>query len=363
MLAHELRNPLAPIRNTLHILRMGGCKGMNTEQSLSMAERQVGHLARLVDDLLDVSRISRGQIALNKEPTELKAVASRAIETVRPMINGRNHRLEVQLPAEPLWLEADPLRLEQVLVNLLQNAAKYTPPGGRIDLTVEAARGRQPPEEVAIRVRDTGIGIAPDLLPAVFDLFVQADRSLDRSQGGLGIGLTLVKNLVELHGGSIAALSEGLGKGSEFVAWLPLVPAPTVPALPTSRAAPNPCRVLVVDDNVDAAQSLALLLQTTGHEVHTSHDGVTALENARDWRPEVVLLDIGLPRMDGYEVARRLRADARLEKALLVALTGYGQDEDRRLSQEAGFDAHLTKPIDMTELETLMAQRATADEV
>ena len=275
------------------------------------------------------------------------------------MIESRKHRLEVQVPPGPLWLEADQLRIEQVLVNLLHNAAKYTKPGGRIWLTVEAASG-EPPTEVAVRVRDTGVGIAPELLPAVFDLFVQADCTLDRSQGGLGVGLALVKNLVKMHGGSVQALSAGPGHGSEFIVRLPLTSAPTSAAAPKAKrpsgSVASSHRVLVVDDNVDAAHSLALLLRSTGHEVQTSHDGVAALESAAAWRPDVVLLDIGLPRMDGYEVARRLRKDLHLQEALLIALTGYGQEEDRKLSQEAGFDAHLTKPIEIADLERLLAR-------
>jgi signal transduction histidine kinase len=355
MLAHELRNPLAPLRNALHILRLDPLGGPAAGQALEIAERQVGHLARLIEDLLDVSRITRGKIELRKEPVEFGHVIARAVESTGPLFAAGGHTLEVVGPPEPLWLQADPTRLEQVLANLLNNAAKYTEPGGRITLTA----GREG-QEVVLRVRDTGIGIPADMLERVFDLFTQAHRSLASSyQWGLGIGLALVRRLVELHGGSVQAFSEGPGTGSEFVVRLPLqaepVAVPPESAAGGGRPAARPRRVLVVDDNQDAAQSLACLLELEGHEVRTAHDGTAALETARAFPPDVVLLDIGLPGLDGYQVARRLRELLGLEQALLVAVTGYGQEEDRRRAEEAGFDHHLAKPVDLEALHELLA--------
>jgi CheY-like chemotaxis protein/two-component sensor histidine kinase len=326
------------------------------QRARDVIDRQVVQLARLVDDLLDVSRITRGKIALRKEPLDLATVVARAVETSRPLLDGRRHELTVALPPGPVRVEADAARLTQVVGNLLNNAAKFTDEGGHIRLTVEPDG-----DGAVVRVRDDGLGIAADLLPRVFDLFTQGDRSLARSEGGLGIGLTLVKSLVEMHGGTVSAHSDGPGSGSEFVVRLPVVQARF--ASPTGdgrggqadgQASPSR-RVLVVDDNADTAESLALLLRVKGHEVRTAHDGATALQDAGAFQPEVVLLDLGLPRMDGYEVARRLRAQVGLRKALLVALTGYGQEEDRRRAEEAGFDAHLTKPADPTALQRLLA--------
>jgi CheY-like chemotaxis protein len=290
---------------------------------------------------------------LRKEAVDLAAVVARAVEGARPLVEGRGHRLDVEAAAGPVWLDADATRVEQVLTNLLTNAAKYTEPGGRLRL----AAGREGGEAV-VRVRDTGIGIAPELLPRVFELFMQAHAGIDRGPGGLGIGLTLVKRLVELHGGTVEAHSEGPGKGSEFTVRLPAAPAPA-PAGPGDRAAPSPPRpprrVLVVDDNRDAAHSLTMVLELDGHEVRVAHDGGAALELARDYRPEVVLLDIGLPGMDGYEVARRLRAEGP-GGGLLVAMTGYGQEEDRRRTREAGFDVHLVKPVEPQVIRDLLAR-------
>jgi two-component system CheB/CheR fusion protein len=353
MLGHELRNPLAPIRNAVQVLRRLGPPDPNLRRTTDLIDRQVQAMARLVDDLLDVSRITGGKIKLQREQVDLAAVVARGVETVRPLIDARGHALAVALPREPLRVEADATRLAQVVSNLLHNAAKYTEEGGHIWLTVERRLG-----EAWVRVRDDGLGIPTELLPQVFDLFTQGDRSLARSEGGLGIGLTLVKKLVELHGGGVEAHSEGPGRGSEFVVRLPVLPrqAPVeVGAEPDGHTPVPPRRVLVVDDNVDAAESLALLLRVERHEVRTAHDGPTALHVAEAFRPEVVLLDIGLPRMDGYEVARRLRGQAGFQKALLVALTGYGQDEDRRRAEEAGFDAYLVKPADPAALHELLA--------
>jgi PAS domain S-box-containing protein len=354
MLAHELRNPLAPIRTAAQVIRLLGTSDANVRRSAEMVERQVQHLTRLVDDLLDVSRITRGKIKLRKEPVELAAVVARAVETARPLLDARAHELTVTLPPEAVRLEADATRLAQVVGNLLANAAKYTAEGGHVWLTAEREGGT-----AVLRVRDTGVGIPPDMLGKVFDLFTQVDRSLARSEGGLGIGLTLVKNLVELHGGTVGAYSEGPGKGSEFVVRLPVLPTPQAPdagpAEPAPGRAPPPRRVLVVDDNADAADSLAMLLRVDCHEVRTAHDGPTALETAEWFRPEVVFLDIGLPRMDGYEVARQLRQRPGLKGARLVAVTGYGQGEDRRRAQDAGFDLFMTKPVDPLALRDVVA--------
>ncbi len=354
MLGHELRNPLAPIRTAVHLLRDLDPADPRVPAARDVIERQVGQMARLVDDLLDVSRISRGKITLNLEVVELADVIARAVETSRPHVDARRQKLTVALPPGPVRLRADLTRLAQVVSNLLNNAAKFTGAGGHIGLTVEAGPG-----QVAIRVRDDGVGMTADLLPRVFDLFTQGDRSLARSEGGLGIGLTLVKNLVEIHGGTVEAHSDGPGKGSEFVVQLPALPEGAGPVAaggkgpPERRASPRR-RVLVVDDNTDSADSLAVLLKVAGHEVRTAYEGPAALRAAAAFRPEVVLLDIGLPRMDGYAVARRLREEVGL-KAALVALTGYGQDEDRCRSQEAGFDAHLVKPVEPAELLALVA--------
>jgi PAS domain S-box-containing protein len=356
MLAHELRNPLAPIRNALHIMKQPAANGAVLGQSRDMAERQVQHMARLLDDLLDVSRISRGKIELRKDLLDLASVLNRTAEAVRPLIEERGHEFSIALPAGPLRVEGDATRLEQVMTNLLNNAAKYTDPGGRIALSASREGS-----EIVLRVKDTGIGIAPDMLPRVFDLFVQAERRLDRSQGGVGIGLTLVRKLVELHGGSVEARSEGHGRGSEFVVRLP---APAADARGGQTGAedggrPAPAlarhRVLVVDDNVDAADSLAMILRLSGQEVRLAYDGPTALLTAQAFRPQVILLDIGMPGMDGYEVARRLREDPRLKPVLLVAMTGWGQEEDRRRSFLAGFDHHLVKPAEPDVLQRLLA--------
>jgi signal transduction histidine kinase/DNA-binding response OmpR family regulator len=357
MLAHELRNPLAPIRNATYLLRLLPLQDETLIECRDVIDRQVTHLVRLVDDLLDVSRISQGKIRLKRERAKVEDIVAIALEATRPLIEEKRHRLEVSLPAPPATLDADPARVSQVVSNLLHNAAKYTDPGGH--LWLEVCRDG---EEFVFRVRDTGVGIPDDVLPRVFDLFAQADRSLDRSQGGLGIGLTLVRRLVEMHGGTVRAFSEGSGKGSEFVVRLPATSpeeaAPSAFAKPGDRApsdeAASRRRVLVVDDNVDAASSLASLLQIHGHEVHTTNDGPSSLSAAARFRPDVVLLDIGLPGLSGYEVARRLRQDATTRGATLVALTGYGQEEDRAQSAEAGFDHHLVKPVQPSEILRLL---------
>jgi signal transduction histidine kinase len=364
MLAHELRNPLAPIRNALAILRLGRAATPKTEPAFEILERQVRHMTRLIDDLLDVSRITRGKIELRKEPLELGGVVAQAVESTRPLFAAQGHQLTVSMPQEPVWVLADPTRLEQVLANLLHNAAKYTDPGGRVWLTVE--RPPLPPghrpggagEEVVLCVRDSGIGMARELVPRVFDLFMQGETSLDRSQGGLGIGLTLVREVVKMHGGSVHASSPGPGQGSEFAVRLPTLDRPAAgqpgPAQVMTPPDSPAHRILVVDDNPDAAQSLATLLELQGHEVRLAHDGPSALEAAQAFQPRVVLLDIGLPGMSGHEVARRLRDQQILKNGMLIAMTGYGQDEDRRRSYEAGFTCHLVKPVDPQELFRLL---------
>ncbi len=362
MLAHELRNPLAPIRNALHIIGMRGKERREgTRQAWDIIDRQVEHMSRLVDDLLDVSRITRGKINLQKEPLDVATIVARAVEGSRPLIDARKHTLEVAMPADTGRVEGDPIRLAQVLWNLLNNAAKYTPEGGRIAVNVAKGQG-----EVAIRVRDTGMGIPADVLPTVFDLFAQGERTLDRAEGGLGIGLTLVRQLTEMHDGTVQAFSEGPGRGSEFVVRLPLLPDDA--AVPDSgepihavepRTSSASRRILVVDDNRDSAESLATLLRLIGNEVRTAHDGRQALEVAAEYQPDMVLLDIGLPVLNGYEVARRLRADPVYGRAVLVALTGYGSEEDRHRSQSSGFDHHMVKPVDFDALQALLGSPAT----
>jgi CheY-like chemotaxis protein/two-component sensor histidine kinase len=302
--------------------------------------------------LLEVSRITTGRVQLHQERVVVSGVVERALETARPLIKQHRHELTVTVPPQPIWLYADAARLEQVVVNLLTNAAKYTNEGGHVWLTV-----KQEGDEAVLRVRDTGVGIAPELLPRIFDLFTQAERSLARSEGGLGIGLALVQRLVELHRGRVEAHSS-LGRGSEFIVRLPVVMSPEPPpSPPTEKPTPTGrcCRVLVVEDNVDSAESLAQLLRTSRHDVRTVHDGQAALEAALDYRPDVVLLDIGLPKMDGFEVAKKVREQSALKNVVLVAVTGYGQESDRQRSQEAGFDHHLVKPADFGEVQQILA--------
>lgn len=355
-LAHELRNPLAPIRNSLSVLRLAGT-GPGAERVYEMMERQVDQMVRLVDDLLEVSRIRRGKVALRRERVELGVVLRAAIETSRPAIETARHRLEVALPDEPLPLDADPVRLAQVFANLLNNAAKFTEEGGRI-----ALRAERDGDTVVVSVRDDGVGIPVDQLEEVFDAFRQVDGSLARARGGLGIGLTLVRRLVELHGGRVEARSEGPGTGSEFRVTLPLATGDARAAAEEEAPAPGsersaaPRRVLVVDDNPDAAESLEMLLRVLGAETRVAGDGEAALAAVRDFHPSIVLLDLGMPGMDGYEVARRIRERPdELGRPLLIALTGWGQPEDRRRTREAGFDDHLVKPVDLGVLKSLLA--------
>jgi PAS domain S-box-containing protein len=353
ILAHELRNPLAPIRNSLHILRMNNQQDPTADLVGEMIERQVNHMVRLVDDLMEVSRITRGKIELRREPVELAAVVRSAVETSRPLIDAGRHQLAVTIPSDPLIIEGDAVRLTQVIANLLNNAAKYTDDGGQIWLTVRRDGG-----DVTISVRDTGTGIAANMLPHVFDLFTQAGRATGRSQGGLGIGLTLVKSLVEMHGGTVEAKSKGIGHGSEFVVRLPSAtgPQPIEQSRRMGMPAPPlaPRRVLVVDDNRDAAASLGMLLKLLGAEVRVAFNGQDALEALESFRPSVVLLDIGMPGMDGHEVARRVRQQPEFHDVTLIALTGWGQEDDRRRSESAGFDHHLIKPADVNALQTLL---------
>jgi len=391
MLAHELRNPLAPIYNAVQLMRRKPLEDPQLAWSRDVIERQIAHLSRLVDDLLDVSRITRGKINLAKESLEVNSLIERAVETTHPLITERSHDLVVEVPDEPLKVLGDPTRLTQALGNVLSNAAKYTERGGRIAILV-----RRDGAEVAIRVSDTGEGIPADLLPVIFNLFTQLDRTSGHAQGGLGIGLALVRRLVEMHGGSVTAHSEGVGKGSEFVIRLPvhndaearpnsiaveLPPVSAAAAALLSGEVPvlngfqsvhvdRPSaegdrdrvkrRILLADDNSDALESLATLLELGGHEVITASNGALALECAERHRPEVVLLDIGMPILDGYEVARRIRVQPWGRSITLVALTGWGQDSDRRRSREAGFDSHLVKPLDMDKLTDLLEKLPTS---
>jgi PAS domain S-box-containing protein len=353
MLSHELRNPLAPIRNALHLMAMPEAAAETVARAREMTERQVQYLVRLVDDLLDVSRIMRGRIELRRQAIDLAALIAAAAETVQPVLDAQGQELVVSQPNEPVRLYVDPTRITQVIGNLLNNAAKFSHQAGRVWLTAERHDG-----EAVVRVRDEGMGIPLEVLPNVFDLFVQGDKSLERGRGGLGIGLTVVRRLVELHGGRIEAHSEGPGCGSEFVVRLPIgTPPAEFPMLPTDGVQPlrDPRRLLVVDDNVDAAETLAMLMRMWGHEVRLAFTGPEALRAAEQFRPEIIVLDIGLPEINGYEVARRLRARPEFATATLIALTGYGQEEDRRRSNDAGFDHHLTKPVAPDALRQLLA--------
>jgi signal transduction histidine kinase len=355
MLAHELRNPLAPIVNALHLIRTNP-SARQLGWSQEVIERQLAHLSRLVDDLLDVSRITRGKIALSPEPVEVATLVERAVETIHPLLQEREHIFTVGAPDRPLRVNGDPLRLTQALGNVLGNAAKYTDRGGHIwlDVTEHGA-------EVEIRVRDDGIGIPAERLPLIFDLFTQLDRQADHPQSGLGIGLALVRRLLEMHGGSVSASSEGAGRGSQFVIRLPLYTGETrtengkAPAARPSPAPPVCRRILVADDNSDALESLSEVLRLQGHEVFSAANGSLAVEVAERNLPDVALIDIGMPLLDGYEVARWIRAQKWGKRVTLLALTGWGQEADRRRSSEAGFDLHLVKPLDVAKLSELLA--------
>ncbi len=354
MLAHELRNPLAPINTAAQLLDRMLPEASRTRQAVEIVQRQVKHMTRLLEDLLDVSRITLGKITLREEEVDISRVVRAAVELTRPLIVERHHDVTVTLPAQPLLVSGDAARLAQVVSNLLNNAAKYTDEYGKISVSAEREA-----QQVVIKVTDNGTGITPELLPRVFELFTQAERTLDRSQGGLGIGLALVKSLVTMHGGSVEARSENASVGSEFIVRLPLrmQPSSDRPGRLAAAPATNRRRVLVVDDNVDAADSLAMLLNSEGHEVSVAYDSAAALEVARDRQPQVLLLDIGLPGTDGYALARHLRALVELRDATLIAVTGYGLPEDRERSKAAGFDHHLVKPIDFEVLRVLLAEK------
>jgi PAS domain S-box-containing protein len=359
LLAHELRNPLAPIRTAIEVLRREKATPAEIDQARDIAERQLRHMARLLDDLLDVSRVREGRIELRMEILDVGSVMRSAAQATGPLIESRHHTLTVVDPESELLVRADPVRLEQVLGNLLNNAAKYTDPGGQIHMSAEQIAG-----EAVIRVRDSGVGIEPLMIPRVFDLFVQAERRTELSAGGVGIGLSVVKKLVELHGGHVEAISAGAGRGSEFIVGLPAVErkpgervTTDVPARP-SPLAQAPLRVLLVDDNADSADGLAMLLELQGHETRVAYDGESALETARSFRPHAALLDIGMPSMDGYELARRLRAAPETKETMLVAMTGWGQEEDQRKGREAGFAHHLVKPFEPSAVEKVLANYA-----
>jgi signal transduction histidine kinase/ActR/RegA family two-component response regulator len=360
-LAHELRNPLFPIRNAVRIVRLPGVSEPQLADARGIIERQTEQLVRLVDDLMEISRIGRGRIQLQLKRVDLRGSIATAVEASRSLVEGGGHTLVVQQPGEPLPVEGDPARLSQIFANLLNNAAKYTPAGGRIELAarIEGA-------EVAVRVTDTGLGIPPHMLERIFDMFAQLDPSQPRTQGGLGIGLTVARQLVQLHGGRIEAASEGAHRGSTFTVYMPLVrgapvavEARATPEGPATRRA-APCRVLIADDHPDAAESLSILLTMGGHTVRTAGDGLAAVQLARELQPDVVLLDIGMPVLDGYAAAERIRTLPQGERILLLALTGWGQDTDRERAARAGFDYHLTKPADPELLERILAEHFPA---
>ncbi|HEU4753713.1 MAG TPA: ATP-binding protein, partial [Armatimonadota bacterium] len=365
MLAHELRNPLAPIRTAVRILQRQGPPDPLLTRNREIVERQVEKMARLLNDLLDVSRITRGMIDLHREKLDLAEVVKDSVEACRPLIEERGHTLNLSQPGAPITAEADRIRVDQILTNLLTNAAKYTDPGGAIHVSLARENGR-----AILRVTDTGRGIEPELIPHVFELFRQGRRNLDRSQGGLGIGLTLVKSLVEMHGGTVHAESAGADRGAIFSVYLPAAEEPAAAGRPGEDTAPSNAtarpggatRVLVVDDNRDAAEVQAEALRLSGYDVHVAFDGLAAIEAARTYRPHVALLDIGLPRMNGYEVARRLRAHPDTAAIPLVAVTGYGQDQDREEAHRAGFSRYMIKPVDPDELERAIRSLASSAE-
>jgi CheY-like chemotaxis protein len=355
MLGHELRNPLSPLQSALDILDMKPNDPAAIDWGRKVFGRQVKHLSRLVDDLLDVSRITSGKVALRFENVDLANLVDETLDAMGPQLQVRRHTLETVLAKTPLPVRGDPTRLAQIVTNLMTNAAKYTPDGGRIRVTLEREE-----DFATLTIADNGIGIAPALIPQMFDLFVQGDRALDRKEGGLGIGLTLVKHLAELHGGTVAAASAGLREGSQFVVRLPLrgeQPAQQ-PGAGAPAIAAEHFRVLVVDDNPDVARSLGMLIEILGHRVELVDDGETALATALTFLPDLVVLDIGLPGMNGYDLARAMRAQPALRNAMLVACTGYGQEDDRRRVQEAGFDLHLVKPVHVSDLEKIFAGMA-----
>lgn len=355
-LSHELRNPLAPIRTALHAMHLSGLWPAEGRALREMIERQIEHMSRLVDDLLDVARINQGKIQLRKEKVDLAAKIVRVLETCRPRIEDAGHQLHVSLPTEGIWVDGDRVRLQQILENLVINAGKYTKPGGRIDVSLSTERG-----EAVIRIRDTGVGIAPETLPKIWEMFAQGEHSSEQARSGLGIGLSLAKQLVQLHAGRIDAASDGLGKGSEFSVRLPLMARSAAEDVTAETSASDKSetasvrrRILVVDDNADAADSLGMLLGIWGHQVEIAHNGTAALQLGRRFDPELVFLDIGLPEMNGYEVARRLKEDVGLARARFIALSGYGAQGDHQRSKEAGFALHLVKPVDPKRLSAVI---------
>jgi CheY-like chemotaxis protein len=354
-LAHELRNPLAPMRNALQLLNLADDDREIQAKARGILERQLGQMVRLIEDLLDVSRITQNRLQLRKERIDVRAAIQSALEATRPFIEEFGHELTVTLPPKPVLLDADPVRIAQVFTNLLNNAVKFTPKGGHIWLTADAENG-----EILVSVRDTGIGIAAEHLPHLFAMFSQVTSALERTQGGLGIGLSLVRGLTELHGGGVEARSGGPGMGSEFVIRLPVAAMTKESGRNEARGGKPFCceakrRILVVDDNEDSAESLGTMLRLVGHDIRTAHDGLEALQAARVFRPELVLLDIGLPKMNGYEVARKMREQPWAKCVLLVAVTGWGQEEDKQRALEAGFDYHLTKPVELAAIHSLLA--------
>jgi signal transduction histidine kinase len=365
ILAHELRNPLAPITNALQLMRFRRFDDQELIWCRDVIGRQIEYLTRLVEDLLDVSRITQGKIKLQREPVELSSVVTRAIETMRPLIEARRHVLTVELPNQSVRIDGDATRLAQVVGNLLNNAIKYTEDMGRISVVAGLEQDPDGTAQAFVRVRDSGVGIPDGMLPRVFDLFTQVERTLDRAQGGLGIGLALVQRLVEMHGGTVEAFSEGEGKGSEFAVRLPVLAAsprePTEQERPETRRGTQFRRVLVADDNVDSAMTLATLLRINGNEVETAHDGEEAWQVAERIRPDLVLLDLGMPKLDGCCVAKRIRQEPWGRSLLMIALTGWGQEEMRLRTEEAGFDAHLVKPVDFAVLTRILSDRASAE--
>jgi CheY-like chemotaxis protein len=355
MLGHELRNPLAAISNALECQRLAQDDDILVQDAQAILERQVQQMSRLVDDLLDVSRITQGKVELRQEIVDLTAIVRRAVTATAAMVSARSHQLSIAMPPGPLLLFADPTRMEQILANLINNAAKYTEPEGKISVVVERSK-----YSLVVRVIDNGIGIPEKLLPQIFELFTQGDRSLDRSQGGLGIGLTLVQRLVEMHGGEVHAESRGPNKGTEFVVRLPEhKPEPSAKNTESNGSETGEItaairRVLLVDDNQDLTFTMSMLLKKAGHEVRVASDGPASLELAASWHPEIMLIDIGLPGLNGYEVAKRVRDHVALQDSILIAMTGYGQAEDRQRSHEAGFDHHLVKPADISALQSLL---------
>jgi PAS domain S-box-containing protein len=358
-LAHELRNPLAPLANMLEVLKRAGHNAALVQRARETMERQLGQLIRLVDDLLDLNRITHNRLELRQSDVELSSVIHQAVEACRPFADSAGHDVHVTLPAEPIHLRADPARLAQVVGNLLNNSCKYTGPGGKIWVTAERVA-----DQAVLTVKDTGIGIPPDKLETIFDMFTQAGRTPERAQGGLGIGLTLVKRLVHMHGGSIEVHSAGEGQGSEFVVRLPVIvpesKTPTMPAPTAAKGFSKGRRILVVDDNEDSAESLAMLLKMAGNETFTAHDGIGAIEAVEKHRPDIVLLDIGLPKLNGHDVCRQVRKQSWGKDVVFIALTGWGQEDDLRRSREAGFHGHLVKPVEYPELMEVLSALAPA---